>query len=60
MKAKDAAQIFDSLEEDVLIAIVENMKEKKMGAILAKMNINKAKKLTVKLATRDKLPKIEG
>lgn len=60
MKAKEAAQIFNSLEEDVLIAIVENMKEKKMGAILAKMNINKAKKLTVKLATRDKLPKIEG
>lgn len=60
MKPKEAAQIFNSLEEDVLISIVENMKEKKMGAILAKMNINKAKQLTVKLATRDKLPKIEG
>lgn len=60
MKPKEAAQIFNNLDEEVLIAIVENMKEKKMGAILAKMNLNKAKKLTVSLATRDKLPKIEG
>lgn len=60
MKPKEAAQIFNNLDEDVLLAIVENMKEKKMGAILAKMNLDKAKKLTVNLATRDKLPEIEG
>ncbi len=60
MKPKDAAKIFNDLDDDVLISIVENMKEKKMGAILAKMNLDKAKKLTVSLATRMKLPKIEG
>jgi len=60
MKPKDAAGIFDSLDSDVLISIVENMKESKMGAILAKMNINKAKKLTTDLAVRKKLPKIDG
>ncbi|MCK5423813.1 MAG: hypothetical protein KAI89_00465 [Emcibacter sp.] len=60
MKPKEAAQIFNNLDEDVLLAIVENMKEKKMGAILAKMNLDKAKKLTVNLATREKLPEIEG
>ncbi len=60
MKPKQAAQIFNNLDEEVLIAIVENMKEKKMGAILAQMNLNKAKKLTVSLATKEKLPKIEG
>lgn len=60
MKPKEAAQIFNSLDDDVLLAIVENMKEKKMGAILAKMSLDKAKKLTVSLATREKLPKIEG
>jgi len=60
MKPKDAAEIFNGLEEDVLISIVENMKEKKMGAILAKMNLGKAKELTTLLATRKKLPKIEG
>ncbi len=60
MKPKQAAQIFNSLDDDVLISIVERMKESKMGAILAKMNLNKAKKLTVDLATRKKLPEIEG
>lgn len=60
MKPKDAAKIFNDLDDAVLISIVENMKEKKMGAILAKMNLDKAKKLTVSLATRMKLPKIEG
>ena len=60
MKPKEAAEIFNNLDSDVLIAIVENMKEKKMGAILAKMNLDKAKKLTVSLATRTKLPQIEG
>ena len=60
MKPKEAAQIFDNLDEDVLISIVENMSERKMGAILAKMNINRAKQLTTSLATRKKLPKIEG
>lgn len=60
MKAKEAAKIFDNLDEEVLIAIVKNMKEKQMGAILAKMNLDKAKKLTISLATRTKLPPIEG
>jgi len=60
MKPKEAAEIFNSLDDDVLIAIVEKMKEKKMGAILAKMNINKAKKLTIAIATRKKLPQIDG
>jgi len=60
MKAKEAALIFDSLDEEVLISIAKNMKEKKMGVILAKMTLDKAKKLTIKLATRTKLPLIEG
>ncbi|VAW00648.1 hypothetical protein MNBD_ALPHA01-1866 [hydrothermal vent metagenome] len=60
MKPKQAALIFNSLDDDVLISIVERMKESKMGAILAKMNLNKAKKLTMDLATRKKLPEIEG
>ncbi len=60
MKPKEAARIFDDLEDDILLSIVENMKEKKMGAILAKMNLKKAKKLTNSLATREKLPEIKG
>lgn len=60
MKPKEAAQIFNNLDDEVLISIVENMKEKKMGAILAKMSLDKAKKLTVSLATSKNLPEIEG
>ena len=60
MKPKEAAQIFNSLEDKILLSIVENMKEKKMGAILAKMNLDKAKKLTINLATSENLPDIEG
>ncbi len=60
MKPKEAAQIFNNLDDEVLISIVQNMKEKKMGAILAKMSLDKAKKLTVSLATSKNLPKIEG
>lgn len=60
MKAKDAANIFNNLDEDVLVAIVEKMKEKQMGAILAKMDIDKAKKLTITLITRKQMPEIEG
>lgn len=60
MKPKEAAKIFNSLEDDILVSIVENMKEKKLGAILAKMSLDKAKKLTINLATKEKLPEIEG
>ncbi|NOZ43246.1 MAG: hypothetical protein GXP02_08815 [Alphaproteobacteria bacterium] len=60
MKPRDAAKIFNDLDDKVLLAIVENMQERKMGPIMAKMNLDKAKKLTVNLATRNKLPKIEG
>jgi len=60
MKPKDAAQIFNSLDDNILISIAENMKEKKMGAILAKMSLDKAKKLTVNLAESKKLPRIDG
>jgi len=60
MKPKDAARIFDTLDMDILIGIVENMNEKKVGPILSKMKAQAAKTLTVELATRKKLPRIEG
>lgn len=60
MKAKDAARIFNTLDMDILIGIVQNMNEKKVGPILSKMDAQAAKTLTVELATRKKLPKIEG
>ena len=55
MKPKDAARIFEELEMAVLLPVVERMKERKTAPILAKMNPNKAKALTVELAKRREL-----
>ena len=60
MKPKDAARIFDALDMDILINIIEKMNEKKVAPILAKMSPQTAKELTVELATRRQLPDIEG
>lgn len=54
MKPKDAARIFDTLEVDVLLDVADLMKEAKLGAVLAKMNDNKAKLLTRLIAERKK------
>jgi len=60
MKAKDAARIFSQLDMDILISIIEKMSEKKVAPIMANMSADSAKRLTVELATRKKLPNIEG
>jgi flagellar motility protein MotE (MotC chaperone) len=56
MKPKDAARIFNSLNDDVLLAVASQMKPDVLGAILAGMQPDQAQKLTVKLANRLKLP----
>lgn len=56
MKPKDAARIFNSLDNSVLIAVAQEMKPDVLGAILAAMEPEQAQKLTVKLADRLKLP----
>lgn len=52
MKPKDAARIFDQLEMDVLMPVVERMKERKTAPILAKMVPDKAREVTAELARR--------
>jgi flagellar motility protein MotE (MotC chaperone) len=56
MKPKDAAQIFEDLEMDVLLDVVEGMKERKVAPILALMNPAKAQEVTLELAQRRDLP----
>ncbi|MFT6559254.1 MotE family protein [Sneathiella sp.] len=56
MKPKDAARIFNSLDMDVLLDVTGLMKESKLAAILGNMNGERAKKLTVELATQKQLP----
>ena len=60
MKPKEAARIFEQLEMEILLNVTERMKEVKMAKVLAAMDPKKAKNLTVKLATRRRLPKTGG
>ena len=56
MKPKDAARIFDSLPDDVLLPVAHDMKSDQLALVLASMNPDSAKTLTVKLANRLNLP----
>jgi flagellar motility protein MotE (MotC chaperone) len=56
MKPRDAARIFNNLNDDVLIGVAGQMKPDVLGAILGQMQAEAAQKLTVKLANRTKLP----
>ena len=60
MKPKAAAEIFDQLEMPVLLKVVERMREAKSAAVLARMNPDKAKRVTSELAKRTKLPPRES
>jgi flagellar motility protein MotE (MotC chaperone) len=52
MKPKEAARIFDTLDMDILLSVVEQMRGRKMAPILANMNPEVAQRLTVELAAR--------
>lgn len=56
MKPRDAARIFNALEQDVLIAVASRMKPDVLAPILALMQSEPAQKLTLQLADRLKLP----
>ncbi len=56
MKPKDAAQIFQELDMDTLLMVVERMKERKLAGIMAKMDRTKASEVTVELARLRNLP----
>jgi flagellar motility protein MotE (MotC chaperone) len=56
MKAKDAARIFNTLPDDVLVPVAQQMKSDILALVLANMAGDNAKTLTVKLANRLALP----
>jgi flagellar motility protein MotE (MotC chaperone) len=56
MKPKDAARIFNNLPDDVLVPVARDMKSDQLALVLASMNPDNAKALTVKLANRLVLP----
>lgn len=56
MKPKDAAQVFEEMDMDVLLAVVERMNERKAAPILALVTPTRAKEITFELASRKELP----
>lgn len=56
MKPANAAAIFDTLEQDVLIDVIRRMKPAKASPILAAMKPERAREVTVELARIDALP----
>src|SRR4029078_8597084 len=67
MKPKDAARIFEPLDQKILVDVSAQMKPATMSAILAQMSPDAAERLTVELANRagsqksvEALPQIEG
>ncbi|WP_339052033.1 MotE family protein [Candidatus Lariskella endosymbiont of Epinotia ramella] len=55
MKPSDAAKIFDDMQTAVLLDVVEQMKETRIAPILASMDPEKAKELTIGLINRKKI-----
>ncbi len=51
MKPKDAARIMEGMDLDIQIIVATRMKEKSIAPILANMNPEKARQLTIELAT---------
>jgi flagellar motility protein MotE (MotC chaperone) len=56
MKAKDAASIFNTLDLDVLMTIMTKMSERKSSSILAEMNQDRARTITIMMAEQKPVP----
>ncbi len=58
MKPQDSARIFDTLDLDVLLSVMGQMSERKMSPILAAMNPERARTVTIMLAEQKQLPQL--
>ncbi len=56
MKPKDSARIFDTLDLDVLLAVISRMSERKVSPVLAAMNPERVRTITIMLAEQKTLP----
>ncbi len=56
MKPKAAARIFNTLDLDVLVSVLSRMSERKLSPILAAMNEERARTVTIMLAEEKQLP----
>lgn len=58
MKPKDAARIMNTLDMNVLLDVLGRMSERKSAPILANMDPNRARAVTIRLAEQRQLPNI--
>ena len=56
MKPKEAARIFEALDMETLLLVAERMKERKLAPVMAQMNPERAKEMTVELTRSGQLP----
>ena len=60
MKPKEAARIFEQLDDNVLLEVAERMKESKLAPVLASMEPKRATTVTVELAKRRESGRVPG
>lgn len=56
MKSSDAANVFNSLNMDILLRLATKMSPRKMSPILADMSVERAQQLTIQIATAQMAP----
>jgi len=56
MRAKDAAEVFDGLEDDVLVQVASRMRQANLAEVMGRMNPDRARRLTQMLADRARPP----
>lgn len=56
MRAKDAATVFDGLEDDVLVQVASRMRQANLAEVMGRMDPNRARALTQMLADRARPP----
>lgn len=56
MKSDDAARIFNSMDLEILLVVMGRMNERKVAPILAEMDSERARVITIRLAEQRQLP----
>lgn len=56
MKAKEAARIFNTLDLDVLLEVLSRMSERRSAPIIAQMEVERARTVTILLAEQKNMP----
>jgi flagellar motility protein MotE (MotC chaperone) len=56
MRAKDAATVFDGLEDNVLVQVAGRMRQANLAEVMGRMEPERARRLTTMLAERARPP----